>query len=232
VVSKFVPPSPPTSLSLLEHNTTGSSVQEMIDLTTTTTKPKAKAKAVKTMKHFPGPETIGNAEYDELRLLIFSAVAHGKLHLKFEKKENKAAWQDFYQKSFTKDGACYGLFEPYTKRDSPEVKFRTNTYTGIKIDAERYEAKVASGEMPESLPDVERIAYKLHSERVKAQAAIDNEKAAVKEKLEKARSTKERAEVRLALRTTVTPSPVAGNPASLLGKLPSSGESSFLLSAY
>jgi len=213
-------PRPRISLSLplllLGYNT--GSVCELVDLTNA--KPKAK-------KYFPGPESIGNAEYDELRNILTEEVERKSLHLKFVKKENKTAWIAFYQQTFfAKDGALVDLFAPYQKKD-PEVKFRANIFKGIEIDAAKYEARIASGEEPENLPDVLRRAYKLHMERTNAQHAIDNENMALKAKLDKARSDKERNEVRFGLRAagTVTPSPVAGNPASLLGKQPSFGES-------
>lgn len=164
--------------------------------------------------YFPGPESIGNAN-DDLRDIITEEVERRKLHLVFVKKDNKTAWTAFYNQSFAKDGALVDLFAPYKKND-PEVKFRTNIFKGIVIDAAKYEARVASGEEPASLPNVLRRAYKLHNERTNAQNAIDNEKLAVKAKLDKARSDKERNEVR---------SLVAGNPASLLGQQPSFGES-------
>lgn len=175
--------------------------------------------------YFPGPESIGNAN-DDLRDIITEEVERRKLHLIFVKKDNKTAWTAFYNQSFAKDGALVDLFAPYKKND-PEVKFRTNIFKGIVIDAAKYEARVASGEEPASLPNVLRRAYKLHNERTNAQNAIDNEKLAVKAKLDKARSDKERNEVRFGLRAagTLTPSPVAGNPASLLGQQPSFGES-------
>ena len=178
-------------------------------------------------KYFPGEKSIGNDKFIGIRSTLYKVIERGRLHLIFDKSSNKAAWLDFYQKSFGKDGYLSGVFTQYAGND-PEKKFRVVLFKGIEADAARYEAEVALGVNPEDVSALYRRAYTLNNERTAAVDASKKASADAKDKAEKKRSGKERVEERLGLRAggAVTQSPVAGNPASLLGKQPSSGESS------
>jgi hypothetical protein len=190
---------------------------ELIDLTQS-----------KKPKHFPGEKTIGSDEFIGIRSTLYQVIEHDGLHLIFDKSKNKAAWISFYQKSFGEGGYLSGVFAEYAGKN-PEKKFRFVLFKGIEVDAARYEENVALGVDPESMHPYCRRAYKLHAERKAAEDASKKASAAAKDKADKKRLGKERVEERLGLRAggAVTPSPVAGtNPASLLGKQPSSGESS------